>query len=330
MILAGDIGGTKTVLALVRPTASARDVVRETVFASRDYARFDDLLSVFLKDGAERPDAICLGVAGPVCDGRCQTTNLPWLLDERELGRAVGARAVKLLNDVEAAAFGVLALRDDEVVSLNAGRRAVGNVAVIAAGTGLGEAMLAWDGRRYVPVPSEGGHADFAPRTDREMELLRFLRAEFGRVSCERVISGPGQHNIYRFLRDTGTVEEPAWLRAELAAGDPSAVVTRVGLAHGHPLCVEAVDLFASLYGAEAGNLALKSFAVGGVFVAGGIAPKMIDKLRDGVFMTAFTAKGRYRSLMESIPVNVSLNPRTPLLGAARYAVEHLLSPHAA
>jgi glucokinase len=330
MILVGDIGGTKTVLALVRPTASGRDVVREAVFASRDHARFDDLLTAFLKDGGERPEAVCLGVAGPVSDGRCQTTNLPWVLDEHDLGRAVGAHAVKLLNDVEAAAFGVLALRDDEVVSLNAGRRAVGNVAVIAAGTGLGEAMLAWDGRRYVSVPSEGGHADFAPRTDREIELLRFLRAEFGRVSYERVISGPGQHNIYRFLRDTGAVEEPAWLRAELGVGDPSAVVTRVGLAHGHPLCVEAVDLFASLYGAEAGNLALKGFAVGGVFVAGGIAPKMIDKLRDGVFITAFTAKGRYRPLMESIPVNVSLNPRTPLLGAARYAVEHLVSAHAA
>ncbi|HET8759983.1 MAG TPA: glucokinase, partial [Nitrospiria bacterium] len=294
--------------------------------ASREYGRFDDLLAAFLKEGGHRPDAVCLGVAGPVREGRCQTTNLPWVLEERELGRAVGARAVKLLNDVEAAAFGVLGLRADEVVALNPGRRAVGNIAVIAAGTGLGEAILAWDGRRYVPVPSEGGHTDFAPRTDREIDLLRFLRAEFGRVSYERVVSGPGQYNIYRFLRDTGTVEEPAWLTSELAAGDPSAVVTRVGLAKGHPLCVDALDLFAALYGAEAGNLALKAFAIGGVFIAGGIAPKMIDKLRDGVFMAAFAAKGRYRSLMESIPVSVSLNPRTPLLGAARYAVEHLVS----
>jgi glucokinase len=251
-------------------------------------------------------------------------------LDERDLGRAFSVHAVKLLNDVEAAAFGVLGLRDDEVVTINRGRRALGNVAVIAAGTGLGEAILAWDGQRYVPVPSEGGHTDFAPRTDREIALLRFLRTEFGRVSYERVISGPGQHNIYRFLRDTGTDGEPEWLRTELAAGDPSAVVTRVGLAKRHPLCVEAVDLFASIFGAEAGNLALKSYAVGGVFVAGGIAPKMIDKLRDGAFMAAFTAKGRYRSFMESIPVNVSLNPRVPLLGAARYAIERFLPAHAA
>jgi glucokinase len=330
MILVGDIGGTKTVLALVRPTGSGRDTVRETVFASREHGRFDDLLSMFLKDETERPAAICLGVAGPVLEGRCRTTNLPWMLDERDLGRALGVQAVKLLNDVEAAAFGVLGLRDDEVVTLNPGRRSVGNVAVIAAGTGLGEATLAWDGRRHVPVPSEGGHTDFAPRTDREIELLRFLRAEFGRVSYERVISGPGQYNIYRFLRDTGRIDEPDWLRDELAAGDPSAVISRVGLAKRHPICVEAVDLFASVYGAEAGNLALKSFAVGGVFVAGGIAPKMIDKLRDGVFMTAFSDKGRYRSFMESIPVKVSLNPRTPLLGAARYAIERLLPAHAA
>jgi glucokinase len=330
MILVGDIGGTKTVLALVRPTGFGRDTVRETVFASREHAQFDDLLSEFLKGSTERPAAICLGVAGPVVDGRCHTTNLPWLLDERDLRIALGVQGVKLLNDVEAAALGVLGLRDDEVVTLNTGRRSVGNVAVIAAGTGLGEAILAWDGRRHVPVPSEGGHTDFAPRTDREIELLRFLRAEFGRVSYERVISGPGQHNIYRFLRDTGTVGEPDWLRDELAAGDPSAVVTRVGLAKRHPLCVDAVDLFASLYGAEAGNLALKSFAVGGVFVAGGIAPKIIDKLRDGSFMTAFSDKGRYRSFMDSIPVKVSLNPRMPLLGAARYAIERLLPAHVA
>jgi glucokinase len=325
MILAGDIGGTKTVLAIVRPTSSGRDVVREVTFASREYKRFDDLLAAFLKECGVRPEAICLGVAGPVRDGRCETTNLPWVLDERGLGRAVGARAVKLLNDVEATAFGVLALREDEIIVLNAGRQAVGNIAVIAAGTGLGEAILAWDGSRYVAVASEGGHADFAPRTDREIELLRFLRAEFGRVSYERVVSGPGQYNIYRFLRDTRFGEEPAWLRAELGAGDPSAVVTRVALACGHPLCVEALDLFAELYGAEAGNLALKAFAIGGVFVAGGIAPKIVNKLRDGVFMAAFAAKGRYRALMESIPVTVSLNPRTPLLGAARYAVDHLL-----
>lgn len=330
MILVGDIGGTKTALALVQQSRDAIAVEYEAAYASREYRRFDDLLAAFQKATRCREvSALCLGVAGPVRDGRCQTTNLPWVLDERELGRTIGAGAVKLLNDVEAAAYGMPYLPEGELAVLNPGVPAQGNVAVIAAGTGLGEAILAWDGRAHIPVPSEGGHADFAPRTDREIDLLRFLRAEFGRVSYERVVSGPGQYNIYRFLRDTGRSEEPAWLRDELAAGDPAVAITRLGLAKAHPLCAEALDMFASAYGAEAGNLALKAFAIGGVFVGGGIAPRIIEKLKDGAFMAAFTSKGRYRSLMESIPVKVALNPRVPLLGAARYAVDRLLAPTA-
>jgi glucokinase len=326
VILVGDIGGTKTTLALVRASDARAEIVREATFASREYAQFEEILTAFLKDGGQGTvAAVCVGVAGPVREGRCRTTNLPWVLDERELAVAVGAPWAKLLNDVEAAAFGMLCLRDDEFVMLNRGTPTRGNIAVIAAGTGLGEATLAWDGRRYVPVPSEGGHADFAPRTDREIDLLRFLRAEFGRVSYERVVSGPGQHHIYRYLVHAGVDKEPEWLRDQLAADDPSAVVTRVGLAKGHPLCVEAVDLFTSLYGAEAGNLALKTCAVAGVFVGGGIAPKMIEKLKDGAFMAAFTAKGRYREMMEAIPVKVAMNPRAPLLGAANYAAEQLV-----
>lgn len=326
MILAGDIGGTKTILALVRAKEKHLDVVREETFASREHARFDDLLAAFLKHGGRgEVSAVCLGVAGPVREGRCRTTNLPWVLDERELAAAVGAPSAKLLNDVEAAAFGMLFLREDEFVVLNQGAPTRGNIAVIAAGTGLGQAILAWDGDRYLPVPSEGGHVDFAPRTDREMDLLRFLRAEFGRVSYERVVSGPGQHHIYRYLVHAGVSVEPEWLRDQLAADDPSAAVTRLGLAKAHPLCVEALDLFASLYGAEAGNLALKACALGGVFIGGGIAPKIIDKLKDGTFMTSFTAKGRYREWMESIPVKVALNSRAPLLGALRYAAERLV-----
>lgn len=324
VILGGDIGGTKTMLALARAKEDRLDIVREATFASREYARFDDLLAAFLRDGGRGDvSTVCLGAAGPVREGRCRTTNLPWVLDERELAAAAGAPVAKLLNDVEAAAFGMLFLRDDEFVVLNRGLPTRGNIAVIAAGTGLGQAMLAWDGARYLPVPSEGGHVDFAPRTDREIDLLRFLRAEFGRVSCERVVSGPGQHHIYRYLVHAGA-EEPEWLRNQLAADDPSAVVTRVGLAKGHPLCVEALDLFVSLYGAEAGNLALKTGAIGGVIVGGGIAPKIIERLKAGTFMSAFAAKGRYREWMESIPVKVALNPGAGLLGAVRYAAERL------
>lgn len=327
MILAGDIGGTKTILALARSNDDDVEIVREETFASREYARFDDLLASFLKAGGRRAiSAVCLGVAGPVREGRVRTTNLPWELDEGGLAAAVGAPAAKLLNDVEAAALGMLCLRDDEFVVINRGEPIRGNIAVIAAGTGLGQSILAWDGRRYLPIPSEGGHADFAPRTDREIDLLRFLREEFGRVSYERVVSGPGLYHLYRYLVHARVAEEPGWLRDQLAADDPGAVVTRVGLAKEHPLSVQALDLFVSLYGAEAGNLALKAFAVGGVCVGGGIAPKIIDKLRDGTFMAAFVAKGRYRELLESIPVKVAMNPHAALLGAARYAAERLAS----
>jgi glucokinase len=193
-------------------------------------------------------------------------------------------------------------------------------MALIAAGTGLGEALLIWDGRRHLVVASEGGHADFAPRTDLEVDLLRFLQKEFGRVSSERVVSGPGLFNIYRFLRDTGHAPEPSWLGDRIASGDPSAVVSEVGLAGGHPLCVQALDLFSALYGAEAGNLALTGLAVGGVYLGGGIAPKLSAKLTDGSFVTAFRDKGRFAELMASIPVSLVLEPRAALLGAAHVA----------
>jgi glucokinase len=197
---------------------------------------------------------------------------------------------------------------------------------LIAAGTGLGEAILVWDGARHLVIASEGGHADFAPRNDLEVDLLRFLQKEFGHVSYERVLSGPGLYNIYRFLRDTGHALEPQWLGDRLRSGDPSAVVSEVGLAGGHPLCTTALDLFVSIYGAEAGNLALKALAVGGVFIGGGIAPKISAKLADGSLLAAFSDKGRYRDLMGSIPVHLVLDPRAPLLGAAHVARE-LLDP---
>ncbi|MBI3029418.1 MAG: glucokinase, partial [Candidatus Rokubacteria bacterium] len=225
-----------------------------------------------------------------------------------------------------AAAYGVLALPPRDLERIQRGKARKGNMVLIAAGTGLGEAVLFWDGSRHRVVPSEGGHADFAPRSDLEMELLRFLQKEFGHVSYERVLSGPGLHNIYRFLRDTGYAPEPPWLADRLGTGDPAAIISEVALAGGHPLCVAALDLFVSVYGSEAGNLALKALAVGGVFVGGGIAPKIRAKLTDGVFLAAFADKGRYRDLMASMPVRLVLNPRAPLLGAARVAQDLLRS----
>lgn len=263
----------------------------------------------------------CFGVAGPVIQEKSTVTNLPWELDESKLGEALQVPRVKLLNDLEATAYGVLHLEPADFSVLQPGVKRKGNIAVIAAGTGLGEAILYWDGERHHPLSSEGGHADFAPRTDHEIELLTYLRREFGHVSYERLLSGPGLFNIYRFLRDSGFAPEPDWLRSRLMQGDPADVISQIGLAREHVLCARALDLFASVYGAEAGNLALKAFAVGGVYVGGGIAPKILPKLQDGTFLHAFCDKGRFAELMQTIEITVSLNPRAPLIGAAHYAL---------
>ncbi len=321
MLLAGDVGATKTLLALFEAHGGALAPVRETALPSRDFVRFEDAIARFLGAGPrESIEAACFGVAGPVVDGRCVTTNLPWQLDERELAARIPAGRVRLLNDLEAMGWGVLALPSSALATLQAGTPRAGHRVLLAAGTGLGEALLIWDGERHAVIACEGGHADFAPRTDLEMELLRFLRKESGHVSYERVLSGPGLVNIYRFLREQGGVSEPQWLRDRIEREDPSAVVSEVGLAGGHPLCVQALDLFVSIYGAEAGNLALKALAVGGVFLGGGIAPKIRAKLEDGTFTAAFCDKGRFAELLASIPVRLVLEPRAALLGAAEVA----------
>lgn len=323
ILLAGDIGGTKTRLALFEQGADGFHPVTERVYPSGEYDSLEAIVTRFLEESPQTSlRAACFGVAGPVFEGRAQATNLPWSLDETSLARATGAPRVKLLNDLEAAAYGMLILPSEELAVLNPGTSPPpkGNIGVLAAGTGLGEAMLIWDGRRHQPVATEGGHADFAPRNEREIELLRFLQGEFGRVSSERVLSGPGFYNVYRFLRQRSTTAEPDWLAEEIASGDPSAAVAQAGLADKDPVCVEALELFASLYGAEAGNLALRCLSVQGIFVGGGIAPKILPALQRGAFREAFLDKGRFSALCERIPVKVALNARVPLLGAAHYA----------
>lgn len=308
-------------MALFEEGASGLGLVRQAILPSAEFGSLEAVVRRFLGDGP--PSAIaaaCFGVAGPVVDGRCVTTNLPWQLDEQSLAAAIPAQRVKLVNDLEAAGHGVLTLPPHELAPLQAGRPRKGNMVVIAPGTGLGEAILVWDGAGHRVIPSEGGHAEFGPRNDLEIDLLRFLRKEFGHVSYERVLSGPGLFNIYRFLRDTGVAPEPDWLGERLAGGDPSAVVSEVALTGRDPLCARALDLFVSILGSEAGNLALKALAVGGVFVGGGIAPKISAKLAEGGFLAAFRDKGRCRDLMESIPVYLVLNPLAPLLGAAHVA----------
>ncbi len=324
MILAGDIGGTKTVVGLFEKTVEGLCHLREATFASKNYQSLEEILAEFLADeSALELKAACFGVAGPVIDGRSKTTNLPWELDEKTLSKASGAPRFKLLNDLEAAAYGMLYLKADEFCVLNRGAEPHrhGNIAVIAAGTGLGEALLIWDGADHHPVASEGGHSDFAPRDEREIGLFNYLRDKHdSHVSYERVLSGPGIHNIYNYLRQSSGTPEPQWLQEKLRSGDPSAVISECGLADSDSICVQTLELFACIYGAEAGNLALKCLAAGGVLVGGGIAPKLLPALEKGDFMKGFTAKGRYAGLMASMPVRVALNPRAPIIGAAQYA----------
>jgi glucokinase len=325
MILAGDIGGTKTVLALYDGASGDLRPVRERVFASQEHATFDEILRAFLAENqGPHPHAACFGVAGAVIDGRAQTTNLPWLLEERALADAIKVARVKLLNDLEAMALGMVFLHADELTPLS-GPAAVtrhGNAGVIAAGTGLGEAFLLWDGEQYHPIASEGGHADFGPRDNVEIDLLDYCRGVFGdHVSYERVLSGPGLHNIYQFLRDRGYFEETPAVAETLRAGDPNAAIASLGIDGTDPLCTATVDRFCSIYGAEAGNLALRCVAIGGIYIGGGIAPKLLPALRRGKFLERFAGKGRMSSLLETIAVNVALNPRAPLIGAAQYSM---------
>lgn len=326
MILAGDIGGTKTLIALYEQTSEGLHLVREVNYPSQAHTSLEQILADFMKQsGQVAVRAACFGVAGAVVEGKCTTTNLPWTLAERDLAQALKVPTVKLLNDLEATAFGMLYLKPEELVELNAGHQPPrkGNVAVIAAGTGLGEAFLYWDGIKHLPMASEGGHADFAPRNELEIDLLLYLRKQIGgRVSYERVLSGPGIYKIYCFLRDTGRGSEAPEVAEQLKTNDPSPLVTRLGLAGKDPLCVAALELFSTLYGAEAGNLALISVSLGGVYIGGGIAPRLLPILQNGGFLRAFTDKGRFRSLLSGIPIRVSLNARTALLGAAEFALQ--------
>ena len=325
MILAGDIGGTSTRLAVFDVVDRRQRLVVEGSFSSAQYNGLGEIVEQFVAEHALGVDFACFGIAGPVRDGRVATSNLPWVIDAASLARRIGIDSVTLLNDLEANAWGIAQLGADDVVSLNAGAPgARGNAAVIAAGTGLGEAGLYFDGERHWPFAGEGGHVDFAPRDPAEIELLQYLARKFGRVSYERVLSGPGLRNIYEFLRDSGRgVETPA-IVAGMRDQDAAAVITVAALADRCALCSATLDLFVSIYGAEAGNVGLKFMAVAGVYVGGGIAPKIASKLQNGAFQRAFVTKGRMRPLLAAMPVRLILNPKTALLGAARYA--HLRS----
>jgi glucokinase len=325
MILAGDVGGTKTNLGFFEVEGAGRGLrVKPIVtgtYHSREHTSLDELAVGFVRQHDLRPAIACFGIAGPVQHGRSHTTNLPWRVDGAQLASELSVAAALLINDLEANAYGIAELGQADFALLNPGADdAEGNAAVIAAGTGLGEAGMYWDGETHRPFACEGGHADFAPRNQLESELLAFLLDEFGHASWERVLSGPGLHNVYRFFLKVKPGAESPQVAREIAAGDAAAAISRAAAERCCPTCVAAVELFLSLYGAEAGNLALKIMAVGGLYVGGGIAPKMLAALKASDFLHSFSAKGRMQSMLANIPVRAILTDKAALLGAARCA----------
>jgi glucokinase len=326
MILAGDIGGTKSDLGLFEIADGELRLVRSERYRSLEFPGVAAMIEAFLAagPGTEPIEIACFGIPGPVIDNRASTVNLAWTVDGGAVAAESGISRVVLINDLVATAEGLALLADDEMAVLQKGTvEREGNRALIAAGTGLGMALIPRLGDRWVPVPSEGGHMDFAPRTEEEIGLLRYLRERFGRVSAERVVSGLGLFNIYQYLRDVGHQPETPQVREALAGGeDPARVIGEAALADtdsGCELCARALEMFVAAYGAAAGNLALLGTATGGVWLGGGISPKILPRLMDGLFIQTFLAKGRFVPFLEKVPVRVILNDRAALLGAARY-----------
>lgn len=323
MYLVGDIGGTKTNIAILDFSSGKFKTLFEKSFPSKDYDSLRTIVKkVYEEDikGKFNISKACFGVAGPVKNGKCDATNLPWLVDSKKIAEVLKLNEVSLLNDLEAAAYGIECLEDKDLIVLNKGEEQKGGTrCLISAGTGLGESIMIYDGKNYRPIPSEGGHTDFAPRTKIEMDLLENLIAKYGRISYERVLSGPGLANVYEFFKKTSYQDISAWLSDRIKQEDPSAVISEVGMSKKDEACEKALDLFVSIYGAEAGNLALKSLATGGVYIGGGIAPKILDKLKEGSFMQSFINKGRLAVMISQMPVKVILNPKHPLMGCGNY-----------
>jgi glucokinase len=323
MILSGEIGATRTRLAAFATEGNRLQCVVETTYMSQEHAGLAEILAQFIKTEGIPVHSACFGVAGPVRAGRSKISNLPWTIDSREFAKQLRLNSVGLLNDLEAYAYGIDALESKDFITLSEGSEdAEGNRAVISAKTGLGVAGLYWDGFRHHPFACEGGHADFAPRNELQVELLAYLLKKYGRISCERILSGPGIRNIYDFLRDSGKAEEPAWLRDEIsAAHDASPVISRVALEGKAPICDQTLSIFVSVFGAETGNCALRYMSTGGIFIGGIIAAKIEHKMKDPVFMEAFLDKGRMEALLKDMPVKIILNDDCGLIGAARYTL---------
>jgi glucokinase len=323
MILAGDVGGTHVRLAAFDMERNRLNRVVENIYDTADYKTFSDAMMHFVKTEGIVVDRACIGVAGPVRRGRAKFSNLDWVIDARELAQQLRIPSVGLINDLEAFAYGISTCDSCDFVTLQEGAEdATGNTAVISAGTGLGVAALYWDGMRHHPFATEGGHADFAPRNDLELELARYLIKRYQHVSWERILSGPGIRNVYEFLRDTKVAEEPAWLSEQIKqAEDVPALISKSALEHRAPICEQAMELFVSIYGAEAGNCALRFMALGGMYIGGSIAAKILPLIKEPVFLNSFRSKGRMQALLEEMPLKIVLNDDAGILGAAHYTL---------
>ena len=322
LILAADVGGTSTRLAYFEGEAGELTVLAEGRYQSREHGSLVEIVRRFAAQHRLTAQRACFGIAGPVLEGRVRTPNLPWNIEGVELAEVLGLPQVRLINDLEANTYGIALLKGDDLYTVNPGKPdPTGTIAVVSAGTGLGEALAYWDGTMHRPLPTEAGHADFAARNDLEAELLLYLQAKHGRVSYERVVSGPGLLDLYRFLRDKHYFPEDPAIISAMNAGDAPAVITRAALDNSCQLCSKALDIFVAVYGAESGNAALRFLATGGVYLGGGIPPRILERLKGPAFMVAFTSKGRLSSLVQSIPVHLILNERAALLGAGRAAL---------
>jgi glucokinase len=325
LYLAGDIGGTKTILAVFPSDGDIHEALAERTFRSRDYADLETMAREFLAEFREPVHKATFGVAGPVVEGRAEITNLPWVLSEERLASSLGLERVRLVNDLVAIANAIPALHADDVLRVKEGRPiSEGSIAVVAPGTGLGEAYLTWDGSDYRPYPSEGGHADFAPTNGEQLELLRFLMESRDHCSYEQVCSGLGIPNIYRFLMETGRESESAELAERRGASEDMTrfiISTFMDEPGGHPICDHTMQIFTDILGAEAGNMALKVLAAGGVYLGGGIPARLDSALATDRFRESFTGKGRFGDLLRDIPVSIIRHPKPALIGAARYAM---------
>ena len=323
MILAGEIGATRTRLAAFETEGSRLKLVVEKNYLSHEHAGLSEIISAFIKTEGIAVHRACFGVAGPVRRGRSKISNLTWVIDSRDLAKQLKLESVGMINDLEAFAYGIDGLESKDFVTLNQGSEdAEGNRAVISARTGLGVAGMYWDGFRHHPFGCEGGHSDFAPRNELEMTLLMYLQKKYGRISCERLLSGPGIKNIYDFLRDTRTAEEPSWLKDQMAAAlDAPALITQLASEGKASICDQTMSIFASIYGAETGNVALNFMSTGGIYIGGSVAAKNVPRMKDPVFMQSFLDKGRMTPLMKEIPVSIVLNDDSGLIGAARYTL---------